>query len=78
MENIKEPSQHITAVLDIVKSDYLVKTYPVTSWNDTEDFLEQIAKRMGRLLKVRVHKSDYLIVMTLSYSCRVESLMLTQ
>ncbi len=54
MENIKDPYQHIAAVLERVKPDYLIKTYPVTSWNDAEDFLEQMAKRMGRLLKVRV------------------------
>lgn len=52
VENIKEPSQHIEAVLERVKPEYLQKTYQITSWTDATDFLEQMAKRMGRLLKV--------------------------
>ena len=52
IENVKYPSDHIPAVLERVKADYLKKTYNVSSWIDVNDFLEQIARRMGRLLKV--------------------------
>ena len=52
MENIQEPSDHIQAVLERVKPEYISKTYQVESWSDAADFMEQVARRMGRLLKV--------------------------
>ena len=52
MENIKEPSEHIPAVLDRVKPEYLCRTYQVASWTDAVDFLTQLARRTGKLLKV--------------------------
>lgn len=52
MENVQEPADHIPAVLERVKPEYISKTYQVDTWSDAEDFLEQLAKRMGRLLKV--------------------------
>jgi len=41
-------------VLERVKPEHLQKTYQVSSWTDATDFLEQMANRMGRLLKVGV------------------------
>lgn len=52
VENIQDPSSHIPAVLERVKPEYLSKTYQIVSWSDSADFMEQVAKRMGRLLKV--------------------------
>lgn len=52
VENVQEPSIHIPAVLAKVKSEYISKTYQIDSWSDPTDFMEQLAKRMGRLLKV--------------------------
>ncbi len=57
VENIKEPSEHIAAVLERVKAEYLQKTYQIPSWTDANDFLEQLSRRTGRLLKVRRHVS---------------------
>ena len=34
-----------------VKKEYIVKTYGITEWTDETDFLEQMAKKKGRLLK---------------------------
>lgn len=53
VENIPEPSDHIAAVLDRVKREYLCKTYQLTDWCDASDFLEKLALKAGRLLKVR-------------------------
>ena len=53
VENIQEPADHISAVLERVKPEYISKSYQVTSWSDPTDFMEQVARRMGRLLKVR-------------------------
>ena len=52
MENVKDAACHIPAVLDRVKREYIAKTYKVSSWNDPTDFLEQVAQRTGKLLKV--------------------------
>ena len=53
VENLKDPADYIPAVLERVKVEYLQKTYHVSSWTDATNFLEQLAARMGRLLKVR-------------------------
>jgi nuclear GTP-binding protein len=51
VENLKEPSEHISAVLERVKEDYVKRTYQVSSWSDEVDFLEQVARKSGKLLK---------------------------
>ena len=52
MENVKDAACHIPVVLERVKQEYIVKTYKVSSWSDPADFLEQVAQRTGKLLKV--------------------------
>jgi len=34
-----------------VKQDYLINLYGINAWTDYEDFLTQIAKKTGKLLK---------------------------
>ncbi|EDV23379.1 uncharacterized protein TRIADDRAFT_27600 [Trichoplax adhaerens] len=51
VEKVKEPSQYIQAVLDRVKPEYILNTYKIQPWNDAVHFLEQIAKKAGKLLK---------------------------
>ncbi|XP_065553516.1 nucleolar GTP-binding protein 2 [Lathamus discolor] len=51
VEKIKSPEDHISAVLERAKPEYIRKTYKIDSWNDTEDFLEKLASRTGKLLK---------------------------
>ena len=51
---MKQPEDYVHAVLDRVKEEYLQKTYSVTNWKSPEDFLEQVARKCGRLLKVSV------------------------
>ncbi len=52
VENIKDPGDHIQAVLDRVRPEYIQRTYQVSNWNDSNDFLERVATKNGRLLKV--------------------------
>ncbi|KAJ3018972.1 UNVERIFIED_CONTAM: GTPase required for pre-60S ribosomal subunit nuclear export and maturation [Siphonaria sp. JEL0065] len=52
IENIQQPEDHIAAVLSRVRTDYIQRTYEVDSWTDSIDFLTQIAKKSGRLLKM--------------------------
>jgi len=51
VENLQEPAEHIEEVLKRVKKAYIIKTYKVETWTDTEDFLEKFCKKAGRLLK---------------------------
>lgn len=39
-------------MLERAKAEYIRKTYKIDSWTDTEDFLEKLAARTGKLLKV--------------------------
>ena len=52
VENIKSPEDHVEAVLERVEKQYLAATYNIANWTSHEDFLEQIAYKSGRLLKV--------------------------
>lgn len=52
VENIKSPEDYISEVLARVKPDYIRKTYRIDEWKDSEDFLEKLAARTGKLLKV--------------------------
>lgn len=51
IENCPEPEQYIPAVLEKVQKEYIVRTYSVLDWTDSEDFLTQLSKKMGKLLK---------------------------
>ncbi|NWT03084.1 NOG2 protein, partial [Mionectes macconnelli] len=51
VEKIRSPEDHISAVLERAKAEYIRKTYKIDSWKDTEDFLEKLAARTGKLLK---------------------------
>jgi len=51
IEKIADPAEHIDQVLERVKREYLQRQYQIRDWRDTEDFLSQIARRSGRLLK---------------------------
>jgi nuclear GTP-binding protein len=53
VENIKNPEDHIPALMKRVKREYLKRTYEVDceDWNDHIEFLEKVAKKYGKLLK---------------------------
>ncbi|XP_013874055.1 nucleolar GTP-binding protein 2 [Austrofundulus limnaeus] len=51
VEKIKNPEDHIGAVLERAKPEYIQKTYRVPAWKSPEDFLEKLAFRTGKLLK---------------------------
>jgi pterin-4a-carbinolamine dehydratase len=52
VENVENPSDYIEAVLSRVKKEYLAKTYKISTWSDATDFLEKLAAKSGKLLKV--------------------------
>lgn len=51
VEKIRNPEEHIEAVLERAKPEYIQKTYRIPTWTSAEDFLEKLAFRTGKLLK---------------------------
>lgn len=51
VELVNNPEDYIGAVLERVKPEYIKKTFKIHSWGDPIDFLEQLARRSGKLLK---------------------------
>jgi len=51
VENIPDPADHIPTILEKVKKEYIQNTYGIYAWENAEDFLEQVARKSGRLLK---------------------------
>lgn len=51
VEQVKSPEDYIPALLERVKPDYIKSTYKVQDWPNAENFLEQIARKSGKLLK---------------------------
>ncbi|XP_035792603.1 nucleolar GTP-binding protein 2-like [Anopheles albimanus] len=51
VELINNPEDYIEEVLKRIRNEYVVKTYGVSEWTDHIDFLEQIARKTGKLLK---------------------------
>lgn len=56
VEKIRNPEEHIGAVLERAKPEYIQKTYHIPTWNSAEDFLEKLAFRSGKLLKVWIFR----------------------
>ena len=52
VENVENPSDYVEAVLSRVKEEYLAAIYKLSSWSDATDFLEKLAAKRGKLLKV--------------------------
>ena len=48
---LKTPDDFIPAVLDRVKKEYLCRMYKMTNWTNAHDFLEQVSRKTGKLLK---------------------------
>ncbi|KAG0263424.1 GTPase required for pre-60S ribosomal subunit nuclear export and maturation [Mortierella polycephala] len=51
VENIKQPDDYIPALLMRVRPEYIQRTYELDHWEDSIDFLSQLAKRTGKLVK---------------------------
>jgi nuclear GTP-binding protein len=51
VENVENPEQYIQAILNKVKTHHLERTYDVRGFKNSTEFLEQLARKGGRLLK---------------------------
>lgn len=50
-ENIPNPEDNIPIILSRVRKEYMQRTYGLRDWNEPTDFLEQLARKTGKLLK---------------------------
>jgi nuclear GTP-binding protein len=51
VEKMSNPEDTIPTILERVRHEYLKRTYGLQGWEDHTDFLEQIARKTGKLLK---------------------------
>ncbi|XP_044754859.1 nucleolar GTP-binding protein 2 [Coccinella septempunctata] len=51
VELVNNPEDYIEEVLKRVRKEYIQKTYKINEWSDHIDFLEQLARKSGKLLK---------------------------
>ncbi|KAJ0960636.1 hypothetical protein J5N97_001512, partial [Dioscorea zingiberensis] len=51
VENLEDASEHIGEVLKRVKKEHLQRAYKIKDWADEDDFLVQLCKLSGKLLK---------------------------
>jgi len=51
VEHLANPEDYVTEILARCKPKYVSRNYKIKSWKDNIDFLEQLAKKCGRLLK---------------------------
>lgn len=51
VEKMANPEDTIPTILERVRTEYLKRTYGLQGWTDHTDFLEQIARKTGKLLK---------------------------
>lgn len=51
VENVSNPEAYIPTVLSRCKVKHLERTYEISGWNDSTEFLAKLAKKGGRLLK---------------------------
>ncbi|GMH41678.1 hypothetical protein BSKO_09588 [Bryopsis sp. KO-2023] len=51
VEHLEDATEYVPALLSRVKPEYITRAYCVKTWTDYEDFLAQVARRSGKLLK---------------------------
>lgn len=51
VEKVENPEQYIQSLLGRVKQRHMEKTYELTGWTNSTEFLELLARKGGRLLK---------------------------
>jgi nuclear GTP-binding protein len=50
-EKVPDPSQYIAAILERVEKKNIYDIYGIHEWEDSEDFLKQLCRKTGKLLK---------------------------
>jgi nuclear GTP-binding protein len=50
-EKLENPDMHIHDILERTDTTHIIETYGIQKWKDSEDFLEQLGKKTGKLMK---------------------------
>mmetsp|Transcript_19271 Transcript_19271/g.31674 ORF Transcript_19271/g.31674 Transcript_19271/m.31674 type:complete len:584 (-) Transcript_19271:1018-2769(-) len=50
-ERLENPDDYVPELLERVKPEYIARTYGIAKWDSPEDFLAQLARKRGRILK---------------------------
>jgi nuclear GTP-binding protein len=50
-EKLEHPDLHIHTILERTDTTNLIETYGIQKWKDAEDFLEQLGRKTGKLMK---------------------------
>ena len=51
IENVENPSQYVESMMEKCQRRHIEKTYELKDWKDVDMFLEQLARKKGKLLK---------------------------
>lgn len=51
VEHVSHAEQYVAGILKRCKRQHLERTYEISGWKDSTDFIEMIARKQGRLLK---------------------------
>ena len=51
IEQLRHAEEYIEPLLGRVRKEYIQRTYGIAEWEDAHDFLEQHARKIGKLLK---------------------------
>ena len=51
VENVENPAQYVNAALGMCERRHIERTYGVTGWKGSEEFLERMAEKSGKLMK---------------------------
>ncbi|CCF57475.1 hypothetical protein KAFR_0C04840 [Kazachstania africana CBS 2517] len=51
VEHVSNPEQYIPGVLKRCQAKHLERTYEISGWKDSTEFIEMLARKQGRLLK---------------------------
>ena len=66
VENVENPSQYVKAVLSKCKQHHVERTYGISGWTSSTEFLDMLARKSGRLLKGGEPDSDSVAKMVLN------------
>ena len=50
-EKLEHPDSHIQTILDRTEATNIIENYGIQKWEDAEDFLEQLGRKTGKLMK---------------------------
>jgi nuclear GTP-binding protein len=68
VEHLSDPASHIDFLLKRVRKEYMARTYGIPEWENPEDFMLQLARKMGKLHKGG--EADYRTVATMVINVR--------